>query len=85
MNFLDVEIRLKDGKPGWIAYAGGRLAELPDSLDPACRQVLLAPLKAGIRPHCIEVSNTRMRATDLSAEVGAYESLGERGVLTVRL
>ena len=26
-----------------------------------------------------------MRATDLAAEVGTYESLGERGVLTVRL
>ena len=26
-----------------------------------------------------------MRATDLAAEVGTYESLGERGILTVRL
>jgi multiple sugar transport system ATP-binding protein len=85
MNFLDVEVRVEDGGTAWIAYAGSRLADFPGALDPACRQVLLAPMQAGIRPHRIEFSEIRMRATDLAAEVGTYESLGERGVLTVRL
>ena len=85
MNLLDVEIRMEDGEPAWIAHAGCRLADLPGTLNPACRQALAAPLQAGIRPHHIEFSETRMRATDLAAEVGTYESLGERGVLTVHL
>jgi multiple sugar transport system ATP-binding protein len=85
MNFLDVEIRMEDGGTAWIAYAGCRLADLPGTLDPSNRQDLLVPLQVGIRPHRIEFSETRVRATDLAAEVGIYESLGERGVLTVRL
>jgi len=85
MNFLDVEIRMEDGGPAWINHAGCRLADLPGALNPASRQDLSAPLQAGIRPHHIEFSETRMRATDLAAEVGTYESLGERGVLTARL
>jgi ABC-type sugar transport system ATPase subunit len=80
-----VEVKMEDGGPAWFAYAGCRLADLPGTLDPANRQALLSPLQAGIRPHRIEFSETRMRVTDLAAEVGAYESLGERGVLTVRL
>ena len=35
MNFLDVEVRMEDGGPAWIAYAGCRLADLPGTLDPA--------------------------------------------------
>jgi ABC-type sugar transport system ATPase subunit len=85
MNFLDVNVRMEDGGTAWIAYAGCPLADLHGTLDPACRQVLLAPLQVGIRPHRIEFSETRVRATDLAADVGTYESLGERGVLTVRL
>jgi multiple sugar transport system ATP-binding protein len=85
MNFLDVEVKIEDGGPGWISHVGRRMADLPCTLDPACRQALLAPLQAGIRPHRIEFSDTRMRATDLAAEVGTYESLGERGVLTAHL
>jgi multiple sugar transport system ATP-binding protein len=85
MNFLDVEIRMEDGGPAWIHHAGCRLADLPGALNPASRQDLSAPLQAGIRPHHIEFSETRMRATDLAAEVGTYESLGERGVLTAHL
>ena len=85
MNFLDVEIRMEDGGPAWIAHAGCRLAELPATLNPARRQALPPSLQAGIRPHYIEFSETRMRATDLAAEVGTFESLGERGVLTVHL
>ena len=85
MNFLDVEVRMEDNGTAWIAYAGCLLAALQGTLDPVCRQVLLAPLQVGIRPHRIEFSETRVHATDLAAEVGACESLGERGVLTVRL
>ena len=85
MNFLDVELKMRDGGSAWIAYAGSCLADLPGTLDPACRQALIAPLQAGIRPNRVEFSETRMRATDLAAEVGTYESLGERGVLTVHL
>jgi|WetSurMetagenome_2_1015567.scaffolds.fasta_scaffold10736_2 multiple sugar transport system ATP-binding protein len=85
MNFLDVEVRIEGGGNAWIAYAGCRLADLPGMLDPANQQALLSPLQAGIRPHRIKFSGTRMRATDLAAEVSTYESLGERGVLTVRL
>jgi multiple sugar transport system ATP-binding protein len=85
MNFLDVEVRMEAGGTAWIAYAGCRLADIPGMLNPACRQVLFAPLQAGIRPHRIEFSETRMRATDLAAEIVTYESLGERGVLTARL
>ena len=84
MNFMDVEIRMEDGGPAWLDYAGCRLADLPGTPDLSNRQALLAPLQAGIRPHHIEFSETRVRATDLDAEVGTYESLGERGVLTVR-
>jgi multiple sugar transport system ATP-binding protein len=85
MNFLDVEVRIENGESAWIAYAGCRLADLPGTLDPSSRQAMHSPLQAGIRPHHIEFSEARMRATDLAAEVGTYESLGERGVLTVRL
>jgi multiple sugar transport system ATP-binding protein len=85
MNFLDVEVRMEDVDAPWIAYAGCRLSDLPGTLDPVSRQAWLEPLQVGIRPHRIEFSETRMRATDLAAEVGTYESLGERGVLTVRL
>ena len=85
MNFLDVEARVEDDGTAWIAYAGCRLADLPVTLDPSNRQVLLAPLQVGIRPHRIECSETRVRATDLATEVGTYESLGERGILTVCL
>ncbi len=85
MNFLDVEVRMDDRGPAWLAYAGCRLADMPGTLDPASRKALLSPLQAGIRPHHIEFSEARIRATDLAAEVGTYESLGERGVLTVRL
>jgi multiple sugar transport system ATP-binding protein len=85
MNFLDVEVGMESGGKAWIAHAGSRLADLPGALDPACHQFLLAPLQAGIRPHSIEFSETRMRTTDLAAEVCTYESLGERGILTVRL
>ena len=85
MNFLDVAFKMEDGGSAWIAHAGCRLADLPGTLGPASRQLLSAPLHAGIRPHRIEFSETRMRSTDLAAEVGTYESLGERGVLTVRL
>ena len=85
MNFLDVEVRMEAGGTAWIAYAGYRLADLPGTLNPSCHQVLFAPLQAGIRPHRIEFSETRRRATDLAAEIVTYESLGERGVLTARL
>jgi multiple sugar transport system ATP-binding protein len=85
MNFMDMEFRMEDGGPAWLAYAGCRLADLPGTLDPANRRALLTPLQAGIRPQHIEFSEARMRVTDLAAEVGTYESLGERGVLTVRL
>ncbi len=85
MNFLDVEVRIEAGGTTWIAYAGCRLADLPGMPNPARWQALRETLQAGIRPHRIEFSKTRMRATDLVAEVGTYESLGERGVLTVHL
>ena len=85
MNFLDVEVGMESGGTAWIAHAGSRLADLPGTLDPDFHHFLLAPLQAGIRPHRIEFSETRLRATDLAAEVCTYESLGERGVLTVRL
>ena len=85
MNFLDVEVGMESGGTTWVTHAGRRLADLPGALDPACRQFLLAPMQAGIRPHRIEFSGTRMRVTDLAAEVCTYESLGERGILTVRL
>jgi len=85
MNFLDVEIRGEDGRAAWISHAGCRLADLPRTLSPASRRVSSVPLQAGIRPHHIVFFETRMRDTDLAAEVGTYESLGERGVLTVHL
>lgn len=85
MNFLDAEVRIDDGRTAWIDYAGRRLADLPGTLDRASRQALPAPLQVGIRPHRIKFSETRIRATDLAAEVGTYESLGERGILTVHL
>jgi multiple sugar transport system ATP-binding protein len=85
MNFLDVEIRMEDGGPAWIAHVGCRLAELPVTLNPARWQAFPPRLQAAIRPHHIDFSVTRMRATDLAAEVGTFESLGERGVLTVHL
>jgi multiple sugar transport system ATP-binding protein len=85
MNFMDVEVRMEDGGPAWLTYAGCRLADLTGTLDPSNRQVLLAPLQVGIRPHRIEFSGTRVRTTDLAAEVVTYESLGERGILTVCL
>jgi multiple sugar transport system ATP-binding protein len=85
MNFLDVEIKMEAGETAWIAYAGCRLADLPGKMNPASRQALPALLQAGIRPNHIEFTETRMRPTDLAAEVIAYESLGERGVLTVHL
>ncbi len=85
MNFLDVEIRMERGEPAWIAHAGCRLADLPGKLNPANQHAFSTPLLAGIRPHHLEFSQTRMRSTDLAAEVGTYESLGERGVLTVHL
>ena len=85
MNFLDVEIRREDGGPAWISHAGCRLADLPGTMNPAGRQALLAPLQAGIRPNRVAFSQARIRATDLAAEVGTFESLGERGVLTVHL
>jgi multiple sugar transport system ATP-binding protein len=80
MNFLDVEIKVDPGGTAWIAYAGCRLANLP-----GVPKALPASLQAGIRPHRIEFSETRMRETDQAAEVGTFESLGERGVVTVRL
>jgi multiple sugar transport system ATP-binding protein len=85
MNFLDVEVRMESDGMAWIAYAGYRLADLPGTLDPSSRQILPTSLQAGIRPQRIRFSETRMQATDLAAEVYTYESLGERGVLTVRL
>jgi multiple sugar transport system ATP-binding protein len=84
MNILDVRIIREDGGLAWIAQSGCRLAALPDTMDPEGRKALSTPLQAGIRPHHIEFSETRTRATDLAAEVCTYESLGERGVLTVR-
>jgi len=85
MNFLDVELKMGDGGRAWIAHDGNCLADLPDTPDPAGLQVLITPLQTGIRPNRVEFSESRMRATDLAAEVGTYESLGERGVLTVHL
>jgi len=85
MNFLDVEVRMDAGVTAWISYAGCRLADLPGTLDPASRRTLQTPLQAGIRPHRIKFSEDRMHTTDLAAEVCTYESLGERGVLTVNL
>jgi len=85
MNFLDVEIKMEAGGIAWIAYAGCRLADLPGKMNPASWQALPALLQAGIRPNHIEFAETRMRPTDLAAEVSTYESLGERGILTVRL
>jgi multiple sugar transport system ATP-binding protein len=85
MNFMDVEVRLEDEGTAWLAYAGCRLADLPSKLNPARFHALIETLQAGIRPNRIEFSETRMRDTDLAAEVGTYESIGERGVLTVRL
>jgi multiple sugar transport system ATP-binding protein len=85
MNFLDVEVRIDAGGTAWVAYAGCRLADLPGMLNPAKWQALRGTLQAGIRPHRIEFSETRVRATDLAAEVSTYESIGERGVLTVHL
>jgi multiple sugar transport system ATP-binding protein len=85
MNILDVDIITEDGGPAWIAHAGCRIAHLPGTLNPASRKVLSAPLQAGIRPHHIEFSETRTRAADMAGEVGTYESLGERGVLTVHV
>ncbi len=82
MNFLDVEIKMETGGTAWIGYAGCCLANLPGAPNP---RALMVPLQAGIRPHRIEFSETRIRATDLAAEVSTYESLGERGVLTVHL
>jgi multiple sugar transport system ATP-binding protein len=85
MNFLDVEFRMEAEGIAWIAYDGCRLADLPCTINPARRQALCETIQAGIRPNRIKISETRMRATDLAAEVGTYESIGERGVLTVRL
>jgi ABC-type sugar transport system ATPase subunit len=56
---------------------------MPGTMNPESRNALTTPLQAGIRPHHIEFSETRARVTDLAAEVNTYESLGERGVLTV--
>ena len=85
MNFLDVEVKMEAGGTARITYGGCRLADLPGKIDPASRQALPALLQAGIRLNRIEFSETRMRLTDLAAEVSTYESLGERGVLTVHL
>jgi multiple sugar transport system ATP-binding protein len=85
MNFLDVEVKMEAGGTTWLTYAGCRLADLSGKMNPANWLVLPTLLRAGIRPNLIEFSETRMRATDLAAEVSTYESLGERGVLTVHL
>ena len=85
MNFLDVEVKMEAGGTTWITYAGRRLADLSGKMNPASFPALPIPLQAGIRPNRIEFSETRMRSTDLAAEAGTYESLGERGVLTVHL
>ncbi len=85
MNFLDVEVKMEAEGTAWITYDGRRLADLPCMLNPARLQALREPLQAGIRPNRIEFSGTRMRATDLAVEIGSYESIGERGLLTVRL
>jgi len=85
MNFLDIEVRIENGGAAWIAYDGRRLADLPCTINPVRRPALRETLQAGIRPNRIEFSETRMRDSDLAAEVGTYESIGERGILTVRL
>ena len=85
MNLLDVEVKMEAEGKAWITYAGCRLADLPGKLNPASWQAMPPLLRAGIRPNRIGFSETRMRATDLAAEVGTYEFLGERGVLTVHL
>ena len=85
MNILDVQTIFEDGGSAWIALAGCRLANLPCTINPETRKALSTLLQAGIRPHHIECSEIRTRATDLAAEVRTYESLGERGVLTVHV
>jgi multiple sugar transport system ATP-binding protein len=85
MNFLDVDIQIENEQPASITHAGCCIADLPGELDPATRRALDAPLQAGIRPHRIEFSDTRTRATDLAVEVRSYDSLGESGVLTASL
>jgi ABC-type sugar transport system ATPase subunit len=85
MNFLDVEVKMEAGGTTWLTYAGCRLADLSGKLNPVSLQALPVLMRAGIRPHRIEFSESRMGTTDLAAEVGTYESLGERGVLTVYL
>jgi multiple sugar transport system ATP-binding protein len=85
MNFLDVELKMEDGGSAWIAYGGSCLADLPGTPYASYREALIAPLQVGIRPDRVGYSETRIRTTDLAAEVCTYESLGERGVLTVHL
>ncbi len=85
MNFLDIEILSEDDGAAWVTHAGNRLAALPLTMNMKDRKAPFEPLQAGIRPHHIEFSETKMRATDIAAEVGTYESLGERGVLTMHV
>lgn len=85
MNFLDIEVRIENGGAAWIAYDGRRLADLPCTINPVRRPALRETLQAGIRPNRIGFSETRIKDSDLAAEVGTYESIGERGILTVRL
>jgi multiple sugar transport system ATP-binding protein len=85
MNFLEVEVRTEAEGTAWISYDGFRLADLPGTINPARYLAFRETLQAGIRPNRIKFSETRMQATDLAAEVGTYESIGDRGVLTVHL
>jgi multiple sugar transport system ATP-binding protein len=85
MNFLDVELAREDNGAAWVSYAGIRLAEVPGLMDAASQRDLAGPLRAGIRPHRVRLSEARTSATDMAAKVVAYESLGECGILTARL
>jgi multiple sugar transport system ATP-binding protein len=85
MNFLEVEVITEAEGTAWISYDGCHMADLPGTINPARYLAFRETIQAGIRPNRVEFSETRMRTTDLAAEVGSYESVGERGLLTVRL
>jgi len=83
MNFLDVQARPTAEAWALWSAAGQQLAAIPVACLPAQSAGWPTDLRLGIRPRHVRCAEAPPSTSAVPSEVFVYESVGEKGILTV--
>lgn len=86
MNFIDCSIVRQNGAYQLFSFDKNLITRIPDEKIPCYeKNFSISHIRVGIRPRQISFAKSQKSSDHVPVDIFVYESIGEKGILTVKL